>query len=209
MPLFVSWNASRAPGRLVFVVEVDDYEERIALEGVGSFHNVTVLEVVDAHTWPEKVCVATEVVQADWYLFAADDIEFVPGWWQATQTLRDMPRVGVIGTNDMANPRVLAGEHTTHPLMRRAYIEQWGTVDEPGKPVHDGYRHWYVDDELVWTAKMRGAWAYCADAVIAHHHPYFDPSVAMDATYRHGEANAEHDRKLFCSRARMFGVECG
>lgn len=193
----------------MFVVEVADYAERIALEQVASFHKVDVVEVVDAHTWPEKVCVATEVTDAEWYLFAADDVTFTPGWWQATKQLRKVRRVGVIGTNDMANPRVLAGEHTTHPLMRRTYIERYGTVDEPGKPVHDGYQHWYVDDELVWTAKMRNAWAFCEGAKVVHHHPYFDETVRWDATYQAGEANAEKDRKLFCARAPMFGVECG
>jgi hypothetical protein len=210
LPLFVSWQASRAPGRLVFVVEVDDLDERIALEAVRSFHGVDVVSVVDAHSWPEKVCVAADVYKdAEWLLFGADDVEFTPGWWQATKELRDTKSVGVIGTNDMSNPRVLAGEHTTHPLMRRAYIDRWGTVDEPGVPVHAGYSHWYVDDELVWTAKMRQAWAFCEGARVVHHHPYFDESVPWDDTYAAGEQNAAQDRKLFCERAPMFGVECG
>lgn len=208
-PLVESWLRGKQPGRLVFVVEQTDIDERVALEQVRGVHGVDIVEVVDAHTWPEKVCVAAEVVNAEWYLFAADDVTFQPGWWQATQTLRDMPRVGVIGTNDMANPRVMAGDHTTHPMMSRQYIDLCGTIDQPGRPVHDGYRHWYVDDELVWTAKLRGAWAYCPEAVVAHHHPYFDATVPWDETYTRGEQNAEADRKLFCSRAPMFGVECG
>ena len=55
----------------------------------------------------------------------------------------------------------------------RTYIDRWGTVEQPGVPVHAGYHHWYVDDELVWTAKMRGAWAFCEGAKVVHHHPYY------------------------------------
>lgn len=74
--------------------------------------------------------------------------------------------------------------------------------------VHPGYAHWFVDDELVGTAKHRGAWAFCRDAVIEHHHPYWHPGeVAWDSTYALGEAHAAEDAELFKSRAHLFGVQ--
>lgn len=209
-PLVRSWLAGGAPGRLVFVVEIADVDERLAVERAASLHAVEFVRVVDAHTWPEKICAGVEAYpEAEWYLFAADDVTFQPGWWTATKQLRADPTVGVIGTNDMANPRTMSGEHTTHPLVRGTYAREQGTIDNPRMPVHTGYQHWFVDDELVWTAKHRGAWAHCPDAVIAHHHPYFDLSVPWDGTYGRGEQSAGQDRAVFASRCHMFGVEIG
>ena len=58
----------------------------------------------------------------------------------------------------MSNPRVISGEHGTHLLIRRSYIDEvgasWGTDGKgtPGEVCHDGYTHMYVDDEIVTAA---------------------------------------------------------
>lgn len=168
-------------------------------------------------SWPKKINVGVSLAGEtyglpDWFLCAADDITFTPGWWDATKELRDDPQIGVIGTNDSAtgqgNPRVAAGEHTCHPLIRASYIHKFGTIDQPGYAVHEGYHHWCVDDELVWTARLRNAWAFCREAVLDHHHPYWDPSVPTDATYLLGEANAQADMALWQDRAtRLLGLQ--
>lgn len=157
-------------------------------------------------TWPAKINLGTEVQGVDWYLFAADDVEFRPGWWEATKELRDDPSIGVIGTNDSStgsgNPRVAAGEHTCHPLVRAEYIREFGTIDQRNLAVHPEYHHWCVDDELVWTAKLRSAWAFCREAVIEHNHPYWKPGeVPWDETYALGEANNNADLALWRYRA--------
>lgn len=84
-------------------------------------------------------------------------------------------------------------------------MRDYGTVDERGRAVHGGYSHWFVDDELVWTAKHRNAWAFCREAVIEHLHPYWG-TAPMDATYQLGEANAAADAELFRTRAHLFGI---
>lgn len=201
-----SWNESRTPGILVFVVELDDLDELIEVHKHVN-DRVHMIEVVEARTWPEKINTAIRQIPADWYLCAADDVLFHKGWWKATQQLRHDPAIGVIGTNDMGNPRVLAGEHTTHPLIRRQYILEQGTLDEPGKAIHEGYRHWYCDDELVITAKMRGAWAFCREARVQHLHPYWHPDVLVDNTYRQGESSADEDRAVFIHRMADHIVE--
>lgn len=193
-------------GALIFIAEKDDREEREAIRRCMQPHRDFPISYYrhDAHTWPEKINAGVKWFPADWYLFAADDITFTPGWWEATKELRDDERVGVIGTNDSAsgagNPRVAAGDHTCHPLVRASYA-QLGTVDNPGEVVHSGYRHWCCDDELVYTAKLRGAWAFCREAVIQHAHPYWDKSVPWDETYAKGEANNQADMALWRYRA--------
>lgn len=203
-PLVASWRASRTPGILVFIVEIDDLDELLAVhQQVG--HGVEVITVVDAHTWPEKINVGIEQITADWYLCAADDVHFTRGWWQHTLLARQNQRIGVIGTNDLANPRVIAGDHTCHPLIRRQYVLDHGTWDQPGRAIHEGYRHWYCDDELVITAKIRDAWQFCPEAIIEHHHPYWTGKPADD-TYRLGESNATQDRETFLTRMNLMGV---
>lgn len=201
-----SWRESRTPGILVFVVELDDIDELIEVHKHVN-ERIHMIEVVEAHTWPEKINTAISQIAADWYLCAADDVLFHKNWWAATKQLRDDPTIGVIGTNDMGNPRVLAGEHTTHPLIRRQYVLEQGTLDQPGQAIHEGYRHWYCDDELVITAKMRNAWAFCREARIQHLHPYWEPDVPVDDTYRHGESAADTDRAVFIQRMAEHIVE--
>lgn len=165
-------------------------------------------------SWPQKINegYAAFADWADWYLCAADDITFTPGWWEATKELRDDPTIGVIGTNDSAtgtgNPRVAAGDHTCHPLIRASYIRDYGTVDQPGLAVFPGYHHSFVDDELVWTAKIRGTWAFCREAVIEHNHPWWKPEEASwDATYEKGQSSFEQDKSLWMQRCRLLGLE--
>lgn len=170
-------------------------------------------ERVDETSWPAKINFGVRAVVADWYLCAADDIRFTEGWWDATSKYRADHQIGVIGTNDSAtgtgNPRVAAGEHTCHPLMRATYIRDYGTIDVRGLAVHPGYSHWYVDDELVWTAKSRGAWAYCRDAVIEHLHPFWKPEeIPWDETYAKGDSRKDEDAALFRDRAtRLLGLQ--
>lgn len=193
---------------LYFIATLGDEDERDALMGIApeltNIHSFSVSE--ELGSWPSKINKGVEMVQANWYLFAADDVTFTPGWWERTKELRDDPLIGVIGTNDSAagrgNPRVAAGEHTCHPLVRAAYIRDHGTADAKGKAVHEGYRHWCVDDELVWTAKLRHAWAFCRDAVIEHHHPYWTPGMDWDSTYALGESKAKEDMALWAYRAK-------
>jgi glycosyltransferase involved in cell wall biosynthesis len=189
---------------LCFVAESGDTDEIAELMKVGD-SRVDVLVSGDTHTWPEKINVGYRLWDADWYLCAADDVRFHEGWWDATATLRDVPRIGVIGTNDLGNPRVIEGSHTCHPLIRREYAEL-GTWDQPNTIACEQYQHWYVDNEIVITARMRRAWAPCPEAVVEHLHPYWQPDKIMwDATYAHGEANATHDLETWQARWLKYG----
>jgi hypothetical protein len=106
----------------------------------------------------------------------------------------------VVGTNDMHNPRVTAGDHATHMLIRRAYIDEQGASwDGPKVVAHEGYRHWFVDDEIVTVAKQRGAWVFAPHAKVEHRHPIWG-LAPDDATYRHGQQFTDADKALFAER---------
>jgi hypothetical protein len=115
----------------------------------------------------------------------ATDILFHPGWFDRALARLTPGGVGVVGTNDLGSPRVKAGEHSTHSLVVRDYIDRYGgTADGPGHGVlWEGYVHEYVDDELVGVARHRGAYAHAGDAYVEHRHPDWDSSVPRDALY--------------------------
>lgn len=133
----------------------------------------------------------------------ADDLEFQPGWLDAARA-HLTPGIGVVGTNDLGSPRVMAGEHATHFLITRRYVLDRGTIDEPGKVFHEGYAHEYVDDELVGTARYRGALAMALDSHVKHLHPNWDPSVPMDSLYEMQQHRMRLSRPLFLRRRHQW-----
>src|ERR1051326_8136929 len=121
------------------------------------------VRVAQGNTFSEKVNHGYRVTKEPWLLLAGDDVRFHPGWLEAAQ------KVGtdVVGTNDLGNPRVLEGQHTCHPLIKRSYIDKVGASwDGPGIVAHEGYRHWFVDDEIVTAAKQRKVWGFAKDSVV-------------------------------------------
>lgn len=189
-PLIESFATSGAPGRLLFIATATDTAEVDELDRREADYLLAPKE-----GWPAKINYGYAHSSEDWMLCAADDIRFHPGWWQATRVAR-MSTAGVVGTNDLGNPAVIRGDHATHPLVRRIYVDQYGTLDGPGQVVHDGYHHWYVDNELVETAKARGMFQPCLDSVVEHLHHRWGRGE-YDDTYQLGEAHTEADRHLY------------
>lgn len=206
---FAESDAAAQGGLLVLLANEDDTDEIAAIRKAdrkGALVADVTLPIL-ARSWPQKIDWAWRNVlplmpNARWILLAADDIRFGPYWYEATKGLREDGQYQVIGTNDLGNPRVMAGDHAVHPLVRFDFA----SVDDPDTPVHSGYHHWFVDDELVTTAKVRGVWAPCLDSVVEHLHPYFDKGQ-MDSTYALGERNAKKDESLFLTRLALIDAE--
>jgi hypothetical protein len=130
----------------------------------------------------------------------ADDIRFRPGWYEAAAA-KLKPGIGLVGTNDLHHPRVVRGRHATHFLATRAYATS-GHIDGPGL-MHDGYHHCFADDELVETARARGAWAMALDSHVEHLHPSWG-NAPDDPVYQASYAPFEADRALFRSRRHLW-----
>lgn len=151
--------------------------------------------------WARKLNRAIAASSEPWILCGADDLAFHPGWASSVLACATEFSPGVVGTNDLHNPRVKRGQHSTHPLLRRSYAER-GSID--GGPIlHEGYGHQYVDDELVQTARARGEWRFCVDAVVEHLHPFFG-GAEIDSTYQRGLSSGERDLRLFQKRRRLW-----
>lgn len=158
---------------------------------------------------------------------AADDVMFYPGWFETAAAFIDipdetitvlrgdgysglltgpgkLPRIGVVGTNDLCNRRVIDGLHSTHSLVARWYADQGCCIDQDHVIYHEGYWHEYCDDELVQTAMRRGAYAHAGSAIVEHLHPLVG-KADDDDTYRRGRERSRMSRRLFLERRRLWG----
>jgi glycosyltransferase involved in cell wall biosynthesis len=197
-PFMASLKASGAPlARVYAVTDADDTETAAAWREAGA--QVLTWHGPSPGTFAQKVNIGYRATSEPWLLLAGDDVKFHPGWLdQAQHAARD--GADVIGTNDLHNPRVTAGDHSPHPMVRRAYIDEQGASwDGPGTVAHEGYGHWFVDDELVTAAKQRGAWAAAPHAKVEHLHPLWG-LAADDETYALGRGHIEADKALFEKR---------
>lgn len=197
-PLMQSLWASTGLATAYFVCEHDDEQEIAEVVRWGG----VALTDPNRHTFAEKVNFAYQETNAPWMLLCGDDVRFRPGWLDHAQDVARRYNADVIGTNDLANPRVMRGEHATHPMLRRSYVDQLGASwDGPRVACHQGYRHWCVDDEIVAVAKMRGTFQPALGSQVEHLHPIVG-KADEDEVYRLGSLHAEDDTKLFEQRLR-------
>jgi GT2 family glycosyltransferase len=204
-PFMASLAASGAPlARVYAVADEDDEETAQAWKQAGA--KVLTWYGPPPGTFAQKANIGYRATSEPWLLLAGDDVKFHPGWLDHAQAAaRD--GADVIGTNDLHNPRVTAGEHSPHPLVRRAYIDEQGASwDGPGVACHEGYRHWFVDQEIVDVAKQRGAWTMAFHSKVEHMHPLWG-LAEDDDTYRLGQSHVEADKALFRERLQKYGSD--
>lgn len=154
--------------------------------------------------YAKKINYAIERTDEPLIFMGADDLRFHEGWLDAC--LRYTPDFAVVGTNDLGNPLVAQGIHSTHSLVRRDYVEHYGTIDEPGKALHEGYWHEFVDDEFVRTAMYRNQFVFAADAIVEHLHPHWG-KAPTDAIYEGSSRRLRWGRRLYRRRAHLWGED--
>lgn len=195
-PFMESLRASTGLVDVYAVAERDDPDTAAAWKAAKAH------VLYGGRTFAEKANAAYKAVghQAPWLFITGDDVRFHSGWLDHAQHTARALGAAVVGTNDLANPRVMAGEHGTHLLISRDYVaEQGASWDGPGVVCHEGYGHWYVDDEIVTAAKRRGVWASALGSVVEHLHPIAG-KAPDDATYARGRSRAQDDQVLFAAR---------
>ncbi len=207
-PFMQSLRASTGLASVHALADNGDEETIAAWKKVGADVILRPLNVSQRPgTFAEKVNLGFRMTQKPWLFICGDDVKFHAGWLDQAEAIAE-GRFDVVGTNDLGNPRVLAGEHSCHLLIRRSYVEkQGGGWDGAGVVAHEGYRHWFVDDEIVQTAKQRNVWAMALGSVVEHMHPLFN-RAPDDATYRLGQSHAKKDQahykeRLYQSKAAL------
>jgi len=198
-PLLASLSAS-CDARPLFLLSQHDEPVRAAVEAMGADH-VTV-PGPGPGDYARKINTGLRESTEPLLFLGADDLHFHPGWLEAA-TAKLAPGIGVVGTNDLGSKRVMAGIHATHSLVTRTYAETFGTIDEPGKILHEGYPHEYVDDELVGTAKHRKAWAFAFDSRVEHLHPAWG-KAPVDAMYGQQRRRMAQGRPIFEARKHLW-----
>lgn len=201
-PFMESLNGSTSRARVYAVAHVDDAESMAAWSAVGA-NVLTSWE----HSFARKVNLAYRGTGEEWLFLVGDDVKFHPGWadelMRAVTVVKEQTgiRPSVIGANDLYNPRTLAGTHASHMLINRRYIADVGASwDGPGVVCHEGYRHNFVDDEIVTKAKQQpAAFVVAMDAIVEHLHPAAG-KADVDATYEIGAASIKEDQALFARR---------
>lgn len=193
--------ATTQPHRVLFVGSPGDDEEHAAVRAAGG--DLLVIDRLPGRgDWARKIQAAYNVSDEPLIFLGADDLAFHPGWLEAAQRCLTAG-IGVVGTNDLGNRRVMAGEHATHCVVTRDYVERFGTIDQPGQVLHEGYWHEFVDDELVGTAKKRGAWAFAADAVVEHLHPNWGKAPS-DGLYDQQQARMRDGKRVYQRRRHLW-----
>lgn len=148
----------------------------------------------------KKINWAFPQTDAPWVFQAADDLNFHWGWDIFALRIAKQRSAGVIGTNDLGNPLVRRGGHSTHTLIRRSYIDEYGgTYDDTGLVFCELYDHQYCDNEFVQTAIRRGQWAFAKRSIVEHLHPHWGKSPS-DATYEKATRATIADGQLYVRR---------
>ena len=195
-PFMESLRASTGLATAWFVCEPDDVIQWGEVEKHGAHR------VVHPGTFAQKVNAVASEVSTPWMFLAGDDVVFRPGWLDHAQFIAKTHGAQVVGTNDLGNARVMAGEHGTHLLISTAYVRDVGASwDGPGKVCHEGYTHWFVDDEIVTAAKQRDVWMSAPGSIVEHNHPAWG-KAPDDDVYRKGQANAQRDQATFRKRVK-------
>lgn len=190
-------EATEEPHEIVFLASPHDAKQIAAALETGER---VILCPFDRQPgdYARKINYGITQTTGEWIFQGADDVRFHRGW-DAEALAVGAP---VTGTNDLGNPLVMRGGHATHSLVQRAYVEEQGTIDGDGL-LHEGYSHCWVDNELVETARARGAWKAARRSHVEHlHHIWHKGSD--DATYRQGQAGYQADFRLFTARRPLW-----
>jgi glycosyltransferase involved in cell wall biosynthesis len=129
-------------------------------------------------------------------VFAADDLQWQPGWLEAAlQALSEHPDC-LIGFNDGH----WGAELSTHYLMPRSFIVEvlGGVVAWPH------YKHSFNDLETCERAKAAGRYHWCEDAHVHHDHWLFGGRAKDETDTRNLGGHAESERTYNERKAAGF-----
>jgi hypothetical protein len=205
-PLLDSIEATTPDARVWFLGQIYDAEETRAIGAelerrTGS--GLRINQNMEGGSYAQKVnrAVAHPKGIEPLIFLGADDLDFKPGWFEAAKAAMT-DDIEVVGVNDLLRRRPRRRGHATHFLMTREYAER-PTIDGGRGPLHEGYGHNFVDDELIATASARGAYAYAEDAHVEHLH-WMNGAAEVDDTYQRGRELFDADRIRFKEREPLW-----
>lgn len=202
-PLVESIEQTTTDFEILFIASPGDEEEISELENQKQSYQIMNNNYENNGDYARKINTGFRDIKAEWYFLGADDLRFYPGWFQHAMNLYDVIGACVIGTNDLGNPMVMRGLHSTHSLVLGEYAARCGTIDEPGKILHEGYPHEYVDQEFVETARCRLAWGFSHKSIVEHLHPNWK-KAEMDPIYAAQPQRMGAGQRIYLTRRHLW-----
>jgi hypothetical protein len=162
-------------------------------------HDVQIVKVTDDRpSFAQKVNDVYRRTEAEWLLLVGDDVEWRDGWLDAALTTARETGALVVGTND--GGMQARAEMSPHPLIARSYVDEVGASwDGPGIVAHEGYRHNYVDREILTAAQQRGVYAFSHRSLVRHLH-HGQGINPVDSTYEVGTRWLQDDKATWQRR---------
>jgi hypothetical protein len=200
-PLLESFDGTVPGARVLFLVTPGDDEVIVAIDQAG--RERLAVKRASVGDYARKINIGYRSTAEPLIFTGASDLRFHPGWFEAA-VAHLAPGIGVVGTNDMGNPMVTSGQHATHFLVTRRYADEQGVIDWPRAIFCEQYPHEFVDNELIGTAKFRGAYAMALDSLVEHRHPHWCPDVPSDRLYERQAYRMQRGRKVFLRRQRLW-----
>lgn len=192
--------AGTPEAHVVFGCSPGDIEVIATIKDLG--HDMFIVDGPKPGDYARKINTGYRLTDEPHLFLGASDIRFHDGWYTAA-TAEIEGRVGVVGTNDLGSRRVMAGNHSTHSLVTRKYVDDLGTIDRAGQVLHEEYPHEFVDDEFVQTAMHRNAFAFAFDSIVEHLHPAWG-KAPTDALYEQTPLRMRQGRRIYRRRQRLW-----
>lgn len=194
-------NTTHHTYRVLFVCSPKDRTATKACEKTGC--DVLVVSWNPARAdFAKKINCAFENTEQEWVFQGATDLLF-HHHWDAHAIAVAGNRFRVIGTNDLGNPLVKRGRHSTHTLFKRDYITEYGsgTLDNSGLVFSELFDHQYTDNDFIETARARREFGSARRSTVEHLHPHWGKGED-DSTYKKAMRQTVADRALFQKRFR-------
>lgn len=176
---------------------VSDQESRDILDELGEWY-LDDSDCEDRRYVTRMNKLVEHLDDAESVFFGSDDVIHHKGWLTAALRVMDSGPAVVV-CNDLHN---MAG---TQAVVRRDYIDR-AVFDAPGKAFHPGYQHNFADNEMFFTANIRGELAHARDAIVEHLHPLFGSinSLPWDETYKNAQMGWDADVELWRKRRQLI-----
>jgi glycosyltransferase involved in cell wall biosynthesis len=184
--------------RILFIIEAEDEESAAAVPPHDDY-------VTNTHrdNYAGAINTGFENLLSPFFFMGADDLNFHADWDEKALVRMD-DRIMVVGTDDLLNPYVKEGLHSTHSLVNRQYIDgQGGVMGETGTVLSEVYDHQFTDTEFIATAKMRARFYPALDSVVEHIH-FANGRAQMDETYTRGQRLVAADEQIYDSRKHLW-----
>jgi len=200
--VWVYKNATRSSPNVTevyFIVEKDDKESIDVLETNKFKYFIN----ERSRNFAGAINTAYLKTTEKYFCVAQDDVDFKANWLEICIKKMVGP-IKIVGTNDLHNRSVLNGEYATNYLIDRDYIKTMsGVFDEENTVLPECYVHDWTDREIAETARQRGAFAPCLEAIVEHLHWRWGLSP-KDETYALNDKSVSHDNRLFHKRQKLM-----